>query len=206
MNVEIQDFQFDPEEPLKIGRGESLRSNQALRDYALAGPSRSIRKMCGFYDNQSQKPTRRLSTLLLWSRRYHWQERIVRWEYLQAQEDERQWNERRRKVREDEWNLGTKLLELAREILAESPKFIKTSRRVTRDGLEIITLALDGKFLVQLAEMSAKLRRLATGMETEHQRHTGAIGMIEISAEDLAQAREAAKKLEQELLVESDDE
>lgn len=213
MNVANREIFFDPEAPLKRAKDESLRANQALRDYALMGPGRSIRKLCEQYRNRNpgnQKtaiPTSRVGTLLLWSSTYRWQDRIAQWELLQAQEAERHWAERRKQLREEEWDLGSKLLELAKNMLAESPKFLKTSRRVTRDGREIITVALDSKFMVQLAEMSAKLRRLAAGMETDHQRHSGALGLVEISAEDLAQARNAAKKLEDELLSkESDDE
>lgn len=51
-------------------------------------------------------------------------------------------------------------------MLAEGPKFIKTTRRVTKDGREILTVELNGKFLVEAAEMASKLRRLAAGMET----------------------------------------
>lgn len=182
-----------------------MRANQALRDYALMGPGRSIAKLLNRYGNSNASiPTKRLQTLYEWSSNFKWQDRVARWEYLQALEDERQWAERRRKLREDEWEVGSHLLELARNMLAESPKFLKTTRRVTQDGREIITLALDSKFLIQLAEMSAKLRRLASGMETDHHRHSGSVG-LEISADDLAQARNAAKKLEAELLENESD-
>ena len=164
---------FDAENPLDRLPGESLRANQALRDYTLMGAGRSIRKLQARYKNHGGSvPTRGLKTLLVWSSQHHWQARVAEWERLQARAEEAEWIDRRRQVREDEWKLGSDLLGLARSILAEGPKFLTTTRRVTKDGREIITMALDGKFMVQLTELAAKLRRLSAEMETDHQRHS----------------------------------
>ncbi len=88
------------------------------------------------------------------------------WEKLQDRIDEERWAERRALLREDEWSLGSELLNLAKAMLAESPKFLKTTRRVIKEtGQEIVTVALDGKFLIMSAEMASKLRRLAAGLD-----------------------------------------
>lgn len=155
--------------PLHRRPGESLRANQALRDYALLGPGRSIRKLLEKYKSSknppgSTPPTLRQGTIEKWSSQFSWQARVAAWEQTLAAEDELLWVERRRKGREDEWDQGTALMSLASSILAEGPKFLHSTRRYDKAlNREIITVSLDGHLAVKALEAASKLRRLATG-------------------------------------------
>lgn len=185
---------FDPENPLGRCPGESLRANQALRDYALLGPGRSIRKLLEEYQEQKRvqteykasteksalrqpgapppaPPTTRLATLASWSADGQWLDRVAAWEELLDAELQIEWTKRRDEHRQDEWKLRSDLFELAEGILAEGPKFLQTRRRVQKDGTEIITIALDARVAIQAGELASKLGRLATDMETERKKH-----------------------------------
>lgn len=76
---------WDWQDPLARYIGETRRANDALRDYWLMGPGRSLRKLLDCYCRQIESetdtrepPTRRGATLFLWSSKYRWQARIDR--------------------------------------------------------------------------------------------------------------------------------
>jgi len=194
-----------------------------LRDYALMGGGRTLRGLFLQYRSKTDThlktetgrvialrmpdgnigrvpPTRRWASISDWSRRYAWTKRVEAWEKLLLQEDERRWMQRRREEREEEWDKRTKLLGLVDAILAEGPKFIKTTRRVDPTGREIITVSLDGYLAIRAVEVASKLGRLAAGMETDHQVVSGVI--VEISPDDMAKARKKAADFEKDLLGE----
>jgi len=219
----VDEFQFDPERPLDRCPGESHKANQALRDYALMGGGRTLRGLFLQYRSQTDThlktetgrvialrmpdgnigrvpPTRRWASISDWSHRYAWTKRVEAWETLMLREDERRWMQRRREEREEEWDKRTKLLGLVDAILAEGPKFIKTTRRVDPTGREIITVSLDGYLAIRAVEVASKLGRLAAGMETDHQVVSGVI--VEISPDDMAKARKKAADFEKDLLGE----
>lgn len=167
------------------------------------------------YDNAggtNLPPTRRFATLAKWGVDFRWQERIARSEQLdrEAEQAARQhaleaqaqlWAERRLAVKERDWQQAERIRKLADQILDESPKFVKSTRRLIRGSggeadREIITVALDGKLMVQATETASKLQRLAAEMETEHIQ----VDKVEITADELAEARKRALDLEQELL------
>jgi len=187
----VDEFVFLPDRPLERCKGETQRANQALRDYVFMGPGRSLVKLARQYKQKISDRSHRLSpdvptvngriTLEVWSRKYAWQARLAAWEQQQAIEDQRKWQERRDALREDEWQIGSELLELVKAMLAAGPRFIKTSRRVTRDGREVITVELNGKFLVGAAETASKLRRLATGMDANGRTTTLNIDMSQLT-------------------------
>ncbi|RJX17527.1 MAG: hypothetical protein C4575_12860 [Desulforudis sp.] len=209
-------FLFDPENPLERCKSESLRANQALRDYAFKGPGRSLRKLLEQYRLQTaykapteksglhppgpptpDPPTTRLKTLSDWSIKYQWQERISTWESLLAGEDQHEWARRMAEHRQGEWELRSDLFDLAKAIIAEGPKFLQTRRRVLKDGTEIVTMALDGHLLIKAIDMLSRLGRLSTGMETERQKHehTGKDGEPLINLDEwLKIARENARQ------------
>lgn len=183
---------FDRENPLGACKGESLRANRALRDYAFMGPGRSLRKLLEKYREQSDNkartekaPTNRFSSLADWSTKYQWQDRVALWEALQDAAIDQRWAERRSEHREDEWELRDSLVELAKNIIAEGPKFLQTRRRTQKDQdgriIEIVTVALDARLAVEAAEAASKLGRLASNMETDRSKqsieHSGAIAM-----------------------------
>lgn len=156
--------------------GETKKAHQAFIDYALMGPGRSLRKLCARYRGQAgdeagteKPPTRRLTTLGEWSSTYDWQKRIEAWNTEQQQVDQAQWEERRRAIREADWEAGEALRELAGDILAQAPQFLKTTRRLVKGSKgqpdrEVITVGIDiGAMLKALAQAS-DLQRQAAGM------------------------------------------
>ena len=184
-------FGFDHDNPLDRMKGESSKANTALRDYAYMGEARSLSKLIEHYQKISENdidqndelavsdqnrpqsapkappdiPTLRVKTLKTWSITFLWQERIACWKAI---EDELKWIERRRQIREDEWGHGSKLFELAGQILEEGPNFIREKRKFDKEtGIETIIVALDINALVRVSEIATKLRRQAAGLETE---------------------------------------
>lgn len=181
----------DADNPLGRQPGETSRANQALRDYYAQGPTRSLRKLLANYREQiaanpaSQPPTRRLQTLTSWSMDLAWQLRVEAQEELDRkaeaaarqqaiEEQARLWAERRQALREADWNDAESLRKLTRAILADAPKYIKTTRRVVKGeggnpDREIITVGIDVNLAVRAAEVGSKMQRLAADMETDHQ-------------------------------------
>ena len=218
---------FNPDSPLDRIPGESLRANTALRDYLFMGPGRSIRKLFERYRDQteiearsengplrlapaeppSKPPTTRLATLLDWSRKFAWQERVTARQEIIDIAEELKWEGRRQKQREEEWNLREKYHELLLAVFAQMPNFIKTKRRTIKEtGQEIITLGMDSVFIAKATDAFSKLGRLAAGMATEHQEHSGSVSLVQVSADDMAKAREKAKQFEEEILDMLDEE
>lgn len=81
----MSEFTWNADHPLDRCRGETRRANDALRDYWLMGPGRSIEKLYEHYRQEHDRettgkepPTRCLRTLYGWSSKYQWQARIDR--------------------------------------------------------------------------------------------------------------------------------
>ncbi len=154
--------------------GESKRAHTAFIDYALMGPGRSLRKLWDRYRGQSEgeagaekPPTRRLATLEAWSSKFTWQKRIEAWTAEQQLLDQARWEERRRAIREADWDAGEALRGLAADILAQAPQFLKTTRRLVKGtngtpDREVITVGIDiGAMLKALAQASELQRQAA---------------------------------------------
>jgi len=192
---------FNPDSPLERIPGESLRANEALRDYAFMGPGRSLRKLLDKYRVQSEcgssaenepsqlaaaepsskPPTTRLATLFSWSRRFIWQERTDAWTGIRNADDERKWEKRRQKQRKAEWKLGGKYKKTLKAVFTEIPNYHKTKRHIIKEtGQEVITVGLDTPFIIKATEAFSKLRRLASGMATEHQEHSGSVQIKQV--------------------------
>lgn len=97
--------------------GERPRAYQALLDYvkmprrSLAGLRAQYRGMHGGSE-EGAAPTRRLTTLYKWSALYHWQERVIAWEYAQEQERLEKWQERKEQLAEMDWQDALRLRKL----------------------------------------------------------------------------------------------
>ena len=176
---------FDIEKPLAQIPGESDLANAALRDYALMGAGRSLRKLWKKYTTDRPAtaplpPTQYLATLKTWSSTLGWQARVKAWTLLQNQKDEADWEARRSESREQQWADAEKLHALFVEVLDMGPSFLK--RRVTpgrpriiEDGKvvdegqpTVITVALSITDMVKMRELSRKLEEGALSeAETE---------------------------------------
>lgn len=182
---------FDPLYPLNRCEGETRASHCALLDYWNMGSGRSLRKLLAKYREQSVldpfsclPPTTRYPTLSFWSTKNLWQARVDTANRIQQAEDVRlkteamkaeaeSWEQRRLEVREKDWQQSEALRELTDRLLAEGPRFLKTTRKFVpgRDGMpdrEVVTVGLDVKLMITGLQTASKLQRLAAEMETEH--------------------------------------
>ena len=163
---------WDRADPLARARGESLRANQALCDYARMGEGRSLRKLHQRYVLQTannpltgiRPPTASLATLGTWSMRFDWPARADRNDRLAAQEAEAAWRERREEEREEEWQLTRALFRRARDML-DYPLVVEVEQA---DGTKIQRptnwrMADAARFI----ELAAKLARLAAHMSDD---------------------------------------
>jgi len=94
---------WDASHPLERCQGESRNANAALRDYALMGSGRSLRKLLARYDGRSaddaqteEPPTRYWSTLSGWSCKFDWVARVARWDEIQHEQAVREFEAARR--------------------------------------------------------------------------------------------------------------
>lgn len=157
-------------------KGESSKAHAALLDYVRMGPGRSLRKLHATYCGQSEggagaetPPTRRLATLEDWSSRYAWQDRLAAYKQERNARDQVIWEERQRALQEADFTTGDALRELAALMLAQTPQFLKTTRRLVKGGKgqpdrEVVTVALDGTLMLRALKLASELQRKASGL------------------------------------------
>jgi len=163
--------------------GETPKAHAAFLDYVRMGPGRSLRKLHERYCQQSgnepateSPPTQRLRTLADWSVRFDWQKRLAAYKDERDRHDQERWEARRRAVRERDWDAGEELRDLAAQVLAQAPQFVKTTRRLLRghDGApdrEVITLGLDADALLKTLKLASELQRQAAEVPPPKQQH-----------------------------------
>jgi hypothetical protein len=112
-----------------------------------------------------------------------WSDRAQAYDDHLADLDRARWEQRRAAVRESDWLAGEELRDLAAQVLAQSPQFIKSARRLIKGGKgevdrEVITLGLDGTFLLKAIGLASELQRQAAEVlpATQRLEHTGAGG------------------------------
>jgi hypothetical protein len=169
---------------------EPARAHQAFLDYVRLGAGRSLRQLHAVYVKRASSkpqadspPTTRLSTLFTWSARHAWQPRLAAYREERQKADQAVWEQRRAAVREADWQAGEALRDLAAQVLAQTPQFVKTARRLVKGGKgvpdrEVITLALDGTFLLKTLDLASALQRQAAEVlpATQRHEHSGAGG------------------------------
>jgi hypothetical protein len=130
-----------------------------------------------------------------------WEERARAYDDYLTEQDRLKWEERRRALREADWQTGQKLREQANAAIDQVPQFLKTTRRLIKGGegqpdREVITMGLRLNEVSGAAEVASKLQRLAAEMPTERQQ----VDVTGVTADDLVKARDRAKLFEDELL------
>lgn len=95
----------DPLEPATSEKGqiENKRANQALRDYAYLGTSRSFEKLRGHYTGGAPGtlrpcPTKSSNTMKKWSLAFAWVERVNRWDELERARAQANYEARRAEI------------------------------------------------------------------------------------------------------------
>jgi hypothetical protein len=165
---------------------ESDEAFAAFATYRDMGRQRSIDAAYATYVAKSGKEKRKRSKPVArnraaggwhtWSSRYEWVARASAYDdHMEAAElaarqkvreaEAAKWEARRLAQREREWTLGEKLQQKAEQLVSQ----------------ELEARASDS---AKLAETGSKLARLSAGMETDHQKVTGSISVMEINLSD----------------------
>ena len=132
-----------------------------------------------------------------------WEERAQAYDDYLTEQDRAKWEQRRRALRESDWQTGEKLRDQVNAAIEEIPQFLTTKRRLIKGASgtpdrEVITLGLKLNEVAGAAEVASKLQRLAAEMPTDRQQVDAVI--TGVTADDLAKARDKAKQFEDELL------
>ncbi len=181
---------WDFDDPLGRIKGESPAANQALKVYARMGPKRGLRAVLAIFERQAADhaadpvktpdppPTKSWHTLSTWNRRYHWQDRVARFDILEAEKTDLLWEERKRERQEQAWHMGSDLLAKAATFLEELPRFVRTSvdrtRRKGPNGEEVIVEVVTVGLNASLSQIAGALRTgvdllsLATDQPTDN--------------------------------------
>jgi hypothetical protein len=162
--------------------GETAKAHAAFVDYVLMGPGRSLRKLYARYRDRTEigpgtekPPTRRLATLSEWSAKHQWQDRLTAYQEERDRREQEAWEARRKAVRQADWEAGEALRDLAADILAETPNFLKTTRRLVKGkggqpDREVLTVGIEIAALLKAIELASKLQALAAGVEPPEQK------------------------------------
>ncbi len=146
-----------------------------------------------------------------------WPERAAAYDDHLAEQDRLRWEQRHRQLRERDWTAGEELRELAAQMLQHTPQFLKTTRRLIRgrDGVpdrEVVTVELDGAFLLRALKLASELQHQATEI-TPVQQHehkvSGTVAQVNMTADEYAALRKRAearaRQFEADLLGDDDD-
>jgi len=177
---------WNTDDPLALCEGESLAANQALNDYALLGPARSLTNLHQTYTEPAPPgsqprsvPSAQLRTLKGWSSADSWQERVARYDALvherERAEYERRWAKRREAEREDTWQLAQDLRAKAKEMLKFPLVDVEqvTAQRRGPNGMQQVDMTVIKaarwalRDIASLGETAAKLARLSADMPTD---------------------------------------
>jgi hypothetical protein len=114
-----------------------------------------------------------------WAAAHDWVARAAAYDQHLAEQDRLLWEERRRQVKQADWDDGDALRLLTRDALPHARQFIHQQRTVipARDGMAeqvIITLSFDVVGLSRVLAEASKLQRLATGDSTDNLQLSGA--------------------------------
>lgn len=141
-------------EALGTRPGETAASRTALIDYALM-EKRSLPQLCQRYERRKEAPTKRLATLKDWSSKYEWQARLVDFDVIRAEEDIEETSQRKKQLRELDWQQG---LWLRKDVFRR----LKLIPKATHDKDEL----LNHSRLAKSLEIASNLQRLAVGEPT----------------------------------------
>ena len=153
-------------------KGPQQGRNEAAPKRSLRAPGGWVRWFRGQDSKGQPKPGAKT-----------WAERAAAYDEHLAEQDRQKWEARRRQVREQDWGAGEELRDLAANILAQSPQFLKTTRRLIKGhggapDREVVTIALDGSFLLRAVKLASDLQRQAAEVlpPTQRLEHTGQDG------------------------------
>lgn len=176
-------FVWDRERPLDMAEGETPKANQALNDYALLGPARSLANLHQTYTkpapNGARPPTVHPRILKGWSADFAWQARVAAYDaQVQAREREAyeaRWAARREAEREETWQLAQELRAKAKKMLEFPLMDVEqvTARRQGPAGVQHVDMTVikparwGFRDVATMAETAAKLARISAELPTD---------------------------------------
>jgi len=169
--------------------GEGAEAFAAFCLFRDMGPKRSMNGAFGLHlkaHGTAIESPRAPGTWRKWAKKYAWEARArahdvenyqgikkAREEGVKeaAVDDERQWQERRRQLREAEFQIAEQLLAKAKQMLA----FPLVKKKTEEDGKTIIFEPAKWHFghISQMTDIASKLSRLAAEMDTERPADNG---------------------------------
>lgn len=160
---------------------ESAQAYAAFCAYYLLAPDeRSIDSAwrAGAKQGQNRDGKRAPKHWGEWSSRFKWVKRAAAHDKHLAELDRQRWVERRRQLRESEWQDAEQIRRMVMDALPEASRFIQRKEVFTKgkDGDPdqlVITESFNIVGLMQTRSGADKLQRLATDEPTEHVQLTG---------------------------------
>jgi len=149
------------------GRLEPNRWFDRFTLFRLMGPNRSLTELCNRWRTEKGRK-RRGYPLWNWrdkAKEWDWRGRAEAWDEHNRQEMEAEWVARRQETREQEWASSKQLLDRIEQMLV----YPLSEATQSEDGMTTIIKPVrwSQHDVARFMEVASKLRRLATGMETE---------------------------------------
>lgn len=151
---------------------ETKASFDAFRIYYMLPPrQRSIDEAYRANGDQNRIGKRAPSGWFGWSQKYDWVKRAAAYDQHLAKQDEELWEERRRRLREQDWSQADKVRSIIEDALPYARGFVRRQKNVIRrqgHTTTIITEEFDITALALVLEKASKIQRLSTGDSTEN--------------------------------------
>jgi hypothetical protein len=191
------------------GKRESKRANQAVRDYLLMGPARSLRKLLASYQGDENAPTHSWAQLSFLSVKFDWVARSEQFDKLQQDKARAAYEARRAEIMEKGFALAHErvavLSDMAKKLLTEFDEedrlWLPDVKGIgSNENFQAIDIVRFNAGLV--SEIRGILDDLAaeTGGRVKETKNSGSIQLVQITSDDLANARKSATDYERELL------
>lgn len=205
---------FNPDEPLERIDGETKRANAAFADYALLGAARSYRSLLARYKSQvEQPPTRSWNTLTAWASKFEWVERAERFDALQLQRAQQAYEARRKEYMETGLALAHERVQrlvsiyerLYEDFQEDDNLWMPDQKGIgSAENFQVVDII---HFNTQLIDqLRGVLDDIAheVGGRVKVEKIDSTVTNLNISADDLAAARQKARAYEKELLGEDE--
>jgi len=161
---------WDKEDPLRRMQGETIRANQALKDYANLGLGRSLTKLAHTYVERAihggVPPTKHRTVLAGWSAKFFWQERVGDWQQADQEIAAIRMAARYQEMQQRILTLSEALMQKAEEMA----KWPIARQRTQKDGVSITIEPAKWDFgtPAQFVKTTHELFALINGKPTAH--------------------------------------
>lgn len=177
-------------------KDEPARWHERFRRFCRMGPSRSLLGLVNRIRQESGKEKKQ-TIPGSWSemcKLWRWRERAEAWDAHMRRREDAKWEKRQLELRENEWNLGGKLMEKGLQML-DYPLAAVTQEQQTgtsEDATRVVNTVNPSRWTMRDAAFMVKtgsdVSRLAAGLATEHRREEvtgkdgGPIEVLDIEA------------------------